>query len=102
MLSHGTARKKPEWIDQQIYDRLPTSMEVRVRVRQPGFRVESFVAVTTLTDATRYAKDEIASLCHCRWLAETGPRNARHQRASSNNAAALTIGCASTDSKGPS
>ena len=44
--------------------------EIRVRVRQPGFRVESFVAVTTLTDAKQYAKDEIASLYQCRRLAE--------------------------------
>ena len=65
--------QRPKWMDQQTYDRVPSSMEVReirVCVGQPGFRVKSFVAVTTLTDATQYAKDEIASLYQCRWLAE--------------------------------
>ena len=65
--------KRPEWMDEQTYDRMPLSIEVRmirVHVNQPGFRVQSFVAVTTLTDAERYAKDEIAALYGCRWLAE--------------------------------
>jgi len=64
---------RPKWMDQQTYDRIPSSIEVReirVRVTQPGFRVTSFVAVTTLTDAKEYPKEEIASLYQCRWLAE--------------------------------
>jgi putative transposase len=64
---------KPEWMDQQTYDRMPASIEVReihVQVRQPGFRTESFVVVTTLTDAGEYTKDDIAELYHYRWLAE--------------------------------
>ena len=65
--------QRPEWMDEQTYDRMPPSIEVRairVHVNQPGFRVRSFVAVTTLTDAQQYAKDEIAALYGCRWLAE--------------------------------
>ena len=65
--------KRPKWMDEQTYDRLPPSIEVRalrVRVRQPGSRVASFVAVTTLTDAKQYPKADIASLYQCRWLAE--------------------------------
>jgi len=65
--------KRPEWMDPSTYDRMPASIEVRqicVHVGQPGFRVESFVAVTTLTDAKEYAKDEIADLYNCRWQAE--------------------------------
>ena len=65
--------QRPKWMDEQTYDRIPPSIEVRairVHLRQPGFRVGSFVAVTTLTDARRYAKDEIAALYGCRWLAE--------------------------------
>lgn len=60
-------------MDQSTYDRMPASIEVRqicVHVGQPGFRVESFVAVTTLTDTKEYAKDEIADLYNCRWQAE--------------------------------
>jgi len=64
---------KPQWMDGQTYDRMPTSIEVReirVHVGQPGYRVKSFVAVTTLTDAKEYPKEEIASLYQSRWLAE--------------------------------
>ena len=60
-------------MDQQTYDRIPSSIEVReirVHVRQPGSRVASFVAVTTLMDAKQYPKEDIASLYQCRWLAE--------------------------------
>ena len=65
--------QKPKWMDQQTYDRMPPSIEVRevhVRVSEPGSRTESFVVVSTLTDASAYPKDDIAELYHCRWLAE--------------------------------
>ena len=65
--------QKPKWMDEQTYDRVPPSIEVRairVHVGQPGYRVESFVAVTTLTDAKEYPKEDIASLYQSRWLAE--------------------------------
>jgi hypothetical protein len=64
---------RPKWMDQQTYDRMPTSIEIReirVYVSQPGYRVDSFVVVTTLTDAKEYPKEEIADLYNCRWLAE--------------------------------
>ncbi len=60
-------------MDPQTYDRMPTSIEVRevhVRVSEPGFRTESLVVVTTLTDAAEYAKEGIAELYHSRWQAE--------------------------------
>ena len=44
--------------------------EVQVQVDQPGFRVDSFVVVTTLTDADSYSHDDLAELYHQRWLAE--------------------------------
>ena len=65
--------QRPKWMDPQTYDRMPASIEVReirVRVSEPGFRTESFVAVTTLMDAAMYAKDDIAELYHSRWQAE--------------------------------
>ena len=65
--------QRPKWMDQQTYDRMPASIEVRqihVHVRQPGFRPESLVVMTTLTDVAEYAKDDIAELYHYRWLAE--------------------------------
>ena len=72
-LVQWTRPQKPEWMDQQTYERMPTSIEVRqihVHVSQPGFRAASLVVVTTLLDPAAYAKDDIAKLYHCRWLAE--------------------------------
>jgi hypothetical protein len=64
---------KPEWMDGATYERMPESIEVRevyVQVNQPGFRTESLVAVTSLTDAETFTKDDIAELYHRRWLVE--------------------------------
>jgi len=64
---------KPAWMNQETYDRMPESLTLRqieVNVTEPGFRVESLVIVTTLTDARKYSKDNIAELYHRRWLAE--------------------------------
>ena len=65
--------QKPAWMDPQTYDRMPPSIQIReihVHVGHPGFRVESLVVVTTLTDAKKYTKDDIAQLYGHRWLAE--------------------------------
>jgi len=65
--------EKPDWMDQETYDRMPQSIRVReihVHVGHPGFRVESLVVVTTLTDADQYTPDDIAELYSYRWLAE--------------------------------
>lgn len=69
---------KPEWMDQETYDRMPEQLrmrEVKVQVDQPGFRVESFVVVTTLTDADEYSHDDVAELYHKRWLSELDIRS---------------------------
>jgi hypothetical protein len=60
-------------MDPQTYQRMPARMQVRevqVHVGHPGFRVESLVVVTTLTDADTYTQDDIAGLYAFRWLAE--------------------------------
>ena len=65
--------QRPAWMDQEVYERMPLSLEVRqirVSVDRPGFRVASFVAASTLTDADEYALDDIAELYHQRWLVE--------------------------------
>src|SRR5262249_53610368 len=65
--------KRPEWMDEETYQRMPTTLQVRaleVHVKQPGFRVEAFMVVTTLTDARAYTKDDVAELYHQRWLVE--------------------------------
>ncbi|MFQ5464221.1 MAG: IS4 family transposase [Phycisphaerae bacterium] len=68
-----TRPEKPEWMDQQTYDRMPASIQIReiqVQAGQPGFRTDSFVVVTTLMDAGEYTKDDVAQLYHDRWLVE--------------------------------
>jgi hypothetical protein len=64
---------RPGWMDRAAYDALPdrlTVREVRVRVAVKGFRVKALVLVTTLLDADRYTRDEIAKAFRCRWHVE--------------------------------
>lgn len=70
--------QRPKWMDEETYQRMPESIEVReinVRVDQPGFRTESLVVVTTLLDAKKYTKDDLAELYHRRWLVELDIRS---------------------------
>ena len=65
--------KRPNWMDQETYERMPASIQVRevhVQVNQPGYRVRSLIIATTLTDADVYAHEDIAELYHQRWLVE--------------------------------
>jgi len=60
-------------MDPQTYEQMPESITLRqidVDVTEPGFRVESLVVVTTLTDPKAYSTDDIAELYHRRWLVE--------------------------------
>ena len=64
---------KPSWMNQATYDQMPESIQVReveVRVKEPGFRSESLVVVTTLIDPRLYTRDDLAELYHRRWLVE--------------------------------
>ena len=64
---------QPEWMDDATYATMPESItvrEVQVEVREPGFRTESFVVVTTLLDAETYTADDVGELYRKRWLAE--------------------------------
>jgi len=65
--------QRPEWMDEETYQRMPETIEVRevaVQVGEPGFRVESFVVVTTLLDAEQYTQEDLADFYRQRWLAE--------------------------------
>jgi hypothetical protein len=69
---------RPAWMSQEQYEGLPESLtlrEVRVYVRQKGFRTRQLVVVTTLLDPERYAADAIASLYRRRWQAELNLRS---------------------------
>jgi putative transposase len=65
--------ERPEWMSDETYARMPTTLTVRevtVEVREPGFRTEGFVVVTTWKDARWYTRGDIAELYHKRWLVE--------------------------------
>jgi putative transposase len=69
---------RPEWMDEETYATIPETLTVRelkVHVDVPGFRVRKLVVVTTLTDAERYPREEIARLFRLRWHVELDLRN---------------------------
>jgi hypothetical protein len=64
--------KRPAWMAAAPYAQVPEAMavrEVRVRVRQKGFRTQVYVAATTLRDARAYPADDLAELYRVRWQA---------------------------------
>jgi hypothetical protein len=72
-LVEWTRPQRPDWMNHAAYEQIPKSITLRlveVQVHEPGFRVESLMVVTTLTDADEYPREEIASLYRQRWLAE--------------------------------
>jgi hypothetical protein len=69
---------KPGWMDDGTYERMPATLrirEVEVQVEEPGFRTQSLVVVTTLTDAREYPREELADLYRQRWLVELDIRS---------------------------
>jgi hypothetical protein len=69
---------RPDWMSKEQYAALPdhlTLREVRVVVRQKGFRTKELVIVTTLLDAKSYPAEEIAVLYRRRWQAELNLRS---------------------------
>ena len=70
--------QRPEWLNQETYDRLPDTLSVRemkFAVRERGFRTQSVIVVTTLRDATTVAREDLADLYRQRWHAELDLRN---------------------------
>ena len=68
-----TKPDRPDWMDKETYDRMPEELrvrELRIKIRQPGFRVDELVLVTTLLDEGRYSKEEVAALFLQRWNIE--------------------------------
>lgn len=65
--------ERPEWLSPQEYEQLPHYLylrAVRVLVRQPGFRTQRLVLVTTLLDAAAVTGADLADLYRRRWQAE--------------------------------
>lgn len=64
---------RPEWLDQETYDRLPPFVLVRhlrYRITRPGFRTRVITLATSLLDAAVYSTEELAQLYRRRWDAE--------------------------------
>src|SRR5262249_35826800 len=71
---------KPRSLDRQTYEALPEFLmvrECRVRVEQPGFRVQVLIIATTLLDASEFPKDDLATLYRARWQAEIDQASCR-------------------------
>lgn len=65
--------QRPAWMSPAEHAILPDELalrEVRLHVRQRGFRTKSLVVVTTLTEATEYPTGELVELYRRRWQAE--------------------------------
>lgn len=68
-----TRPAKPDWMDQETYDRIPETLELRelrYTVVEKGRRTKTITVVTTLTDATLHSHTEIAELYGFRWNSE--------------------------------
>jgi Transposase DDE domain len=73
---------RPDWMEEELYDRIPDELlirEIRVKVRQPGFRVDEIVLATTLLDAALYPKEEIADMFLKRWNIELDLRSIKFE-----------------------
>jgi hypothetical protein len=69
---------KPRSLNRQTYEALPEFLmirECRVRVEQPGFRVQTLIIATTLLDAGEFTKDDRAKRYRARWQAELDLRS---------------------------
>jgi Transposase DDE domain len=70
--------QRPTWMSVAEYGTIPetiTVREIRFQVAEPGFRVDRLTVVTTLLDATEYAKKDIADLYRERWQVELDIRS---------------------------
>jgi hypothetical protein len=73
-----TKPQRPDWMDQATYAQFPEQLvvrELRIKVAQPGFRVNELVLVTTLLDGGKYTKAEVADLFLRRWDVELDLRS---------------------------
>lgn len=77
-LVEWTKPARPDWMDEATYESIPakiTLREIRFNVIEPGRRVETLTIVTTLVDAERYSKEDIAELYGYRWHSELDLRS---------------------------
>jgi hypothetical protein len=73
--------KRPSWLSPRLYRRLPETLSIRqlkVEVRQKGFRCRRLYLVTTLLDTQSYSATEVATAFRARWHAELDLRSIKH------------------------
>ena len=63
------------WQDFKALPELLTIREIRVQVRQPGFRSRTMIVITTLLDAEEVTACDLAGLYRARWNAELDLRS---------------------------
>jgi hypothetical protein len=69
---------RPAWMSEELYATLPEEIvlrEIRFNVVVPGRRTQVLTIATTLTDAEKYTKEDIAELYGFRWNAELDLRS---------------------------
>lgn len=70
--------QRASWMDKELYATIPETLtvrELRVRVRQRGFRTRVLVVATTLLDAESFSYPELAGLYRARWHVEPDLRS---------------------------
>jgi hypothetical protein len=73
-----TRPERPTWMDQATYDTIPETLvmrEIRYNVIEDGRRTLTITIATTLTDAEKYSKEDIAELYGFRWNSELDIRS---------------------------
>ena len=77
-LVEWTRPSRPDWMDEETYAMIPEKLvlrEIRFNVVEKGRRVETLTVLTTLTDADKYSKEDIAELYGFRWNSELDIRS---------------------------
>lgn len=73
--------KRPSWMSSRLYASLPETVSIRqlkVELRQKGFRCRRMHLVTTLLDTQLYRKEDLAMAFRSRWHAELDLRSIKH------------------------
>jgi hypothetical protein len=73
-----TRPQRPEWMDEETYARIPKTLElreIRYNIVEPGRRTRKMDIITTLVDADKYTKEDIAELYGFRWNSELDIRS---------------------------
>jgi Transposase DDE domain len=73
-----TRPSRPEWMNQETYDQIPPTLElreIRYNIVERGRRTRTIDVITTLLDADQYTKEDIAQLYGFRWNSELDIRS---------------------------